>query len=249
MSSPFDLTDDTLRALYNQCGKSVRVAVARVKDLYEASGGANVMRTGTHVLPVDDPYPPSMVNADFVGGLAMPILMHIAKEQESDEEDSPIIGHKKPKARVGSDEEDSPIIGRKKREPNNRARRESKKPNRFAPSVDRNEIEDDYSDEDSPVKSKPRKHAKRRLRKGSDFVDDAAECDEDGDEEEDADTPGSMRDFITSDHESTPSASTPGSARTPGSCGSVKVTGEKTREERDAEGRANAINLVSPDHA
>ena len=55
-----------------------------------------------------------------------------------------------------------------------------------------------------------------------------------------------MGSFIVPDHESPPGSSTPGSVATPGS---VEVTGERSREERDAEGRANAINLISPDHA
>ena len=243
---PFDLTDDTLLTLYNQCGKSVMATVERVKALYEASGGANILRMGTHNLPVDDPYPPSMVNADFVGGLAMPILRRIAKEQESDDEDSPIIGRKKPKQKSG--DEDSPIIRRKKRESKRESKpqRQRKKPNRFAPSLSDSGFDDDYSDE-SPVKPKRRKHSRRRLRKGPGFIDDAAECDEDDEEEEEeVGSPDSMGSFIVPDHESTPGSSTPGSVATPGS---VEVTNERSREERDAEGRANAINLISPDHA
>ena len=261
MSSRFDLTDDTLRLLYHQCGKSVPATVERVKALYEASGGTNVLRMGTLNLPIDTPQP-SMATVAYVEQWATNIVTRIAAEKESDEEDSPIIGRKKAKARVGS-EEDSPIIGRKKREAKreskhksqreskSRPQRQRKKPNRFAPSVSDSEFDDDYS-EDSPVKPNRRKHSKRHLRKGSDFVDDAAECDEDDEEEEGAGSPGSvdsngdLRDFIVPSHESTPAASTPGSVATPGS---VKVTGERSREERDAEGRANAIDLITPDHA
>ena len=81
MSSPFDLTDDTLRTLYNQCGKSVLATVERVKALYEASGGTNVLRMGTLNLPIDTPLP-SMAAVAYVGKWATNIVTRIAKEKE-----------------------------------------------------------------------------------------------------------------------------------------------------------------------
>lgn len=94
----------------------------------------------------------------------------------------------------------------------------------------------------------------RRLFRTSALLCTEALCDDDEDEEEeeeDADGNGDLAGFVVSDHSSS-SHSTPASSKhspsTPGaqSTSGVEVVGEVTREERDAEGRANAIDLVTP---
>ena len=87
----------------------------------------------------------------------------------------------------------------------------------------------------------------RRLRR---FVDDTAVCDDGSHDEEegdsDADSNGNLAGFVVPDHTS-PSASSSGPSHVGTPCSpQVKVVGQRTREERDAEGRATAIDLITP---
>ena len=98
----------------------------------------------------------------------------------------------------------------------------------------------------------------RRLVRPSSFVDDEASDGGAGGEEEeeddDADQDGNLAGFVVPDHSSSSAStshSTPSSHRSAASVSSpaVEVTGMRSRAERDAEGMANAINLVTPPHA
>ena len=97
-----------------------------------------------------------------------------------------------------------------------------------------------------------------RPTRGSSFVDDEASDGGAGGEEEeeddDADQDGNLAGFVVPDHSSSSAStshSTPSSHRSAASVSSpaVEVTGMRSRAERDAEGMANAIDLVTPPHA
>ena len=87
-------------------------------------------------------------------------------------------------------------------------------------------------------------------RRGGPFVDDEAsdggEAGEEEDDDNDADEHGNLAGFVVSDHSSS-SASTPGSDSA--ASAEVEITGTRSRRERDAEGMANAIDLVTPTRA
>ena len=110
------------------------------------------------------------------------------------------------------------------------------------------------SDSDDAADSPPR----RRVRPSSFVDDEASDGGEEGEEEEedqdDADENGNLAGFVVPDHSSSSAStshSTPSSHRSAASVSSpaVEVTGMRSRAERDAEGMANAIDLVTPPHA
>ena len=83
--TPFDLTDDTLRALYMQCGESIPDTVELVEKLYEATGGTNCLLEGMTNLPIENTLP-STASSDYVARRAKEILARIARgrKEESD---------------------------------------------------------------------------------------------------------------------------------------------------------------------